>query len=883
MTARDAGYHHVTGVSSIQIDERSLEGSILDRLDAVADAQPQHEAISAADGSVTYRELGCNSRRVASSLLKIADEPQSIGLLFDRGVNHFAAMLGALRCGHRFVPLEPSYPADRLRHMIEDGGCRVMLTESCHRELGSNICGGGIRMLDVDELLRQGNDDSAMPIVPPSALAMIMYTSGSTGKPKGVVHSHLTLLQNCLRRSRAVGLGGDHRTAQLEPASYVPAVTVALLSLMNGSTLCPFRVREEGIPALVRWLGEERISSMRANPSLLRAIGAAIPRGSDFPHLQIIQTGGEVVRNSDLRMFYDKRFPNCTLFISYGTTESGIIAIHCVQRSDVERGDPVPVGSPVEGVIHEVLDESGAVLPAGAEGEVAPRSAFFSLGYWNRPEETARMFEKCNGSNLVRYRTGDIGRISDGLLFHLGRRDQQVKVRGHRIECGEIESAIMSGPGVNGCAVTPYVDVAGETRLAAYVVSHSADGALDQTKRRHLSERVPAHAIPTIFIPMGALPISPNAKLDRARLPDPLEWMKRTEAPALRSASKNDEAIRRTASLLADVWQDVLRCARPGLDDSFFRLGGDSLSAMHVCLELESRFNLQLPITRMFEADTLRKQALLLSGDDTAIRSEPLIILQHGTGSRTLLCVPGIAGHAWMFRHLAAAIGPEVTVIAANFPGLDTSQRPLDTIEALAEHILRAQPTAIADPEHVSIGGYSFGGWIAYEMARRLAARNTPPRRLFLWDCFHPSQRAIGQSWMDAKRLIRRTFRIGKANRSPLEAQFAAVADGCRSAARRYKPGPYREDVSFYVTTHELNRRRNPDPNGGWKQLCTGPFARRSFEVPHIDLFRIPAATTLARAISEDLGLKPLSDSIDPNHHTQSTTWRPSAVSPASP
>lgn len=844
---------------AIQIDERSLEGSILDRLDAVAGMQPEHQSISAPDGTASYRELCRDSRLVASSLLIHAEQPQSIGLFFDRGINHFAAMLGALRCGHRFVPLEPSYPADRLRHMIDDGGCRIVITEARQHEVASRVCGDGVRVLAVEDLLRQGDEARALPRIAPDALAMIMYTSGSTGKPKGVVHSHLSLLQNCLRRSRAVGLHGDHRTAQLEPASYVPAVTVALLTLMNGSTLCPFRVQEEGISALVRWLNTERISMMRANPTLLRAILAGMGSGSQFPHLRGIQTGGEPVRSSDLRMFYEKRLPNCSLFISYGSTESGIIAIHRCHPDDVDRGDPVPVGAAVEGVVHEIVDEAGNVLPIAAEGEIAPRSAYFSLGYWNRDEETARIFERSPQSTLVRYHTGDVGRIGpDGLLYHLGRRDQQVKVRGHRIECGEIESIIMACLGVIACAVAPFVDAEGETRLAAYIVAEEPDASLEGRLRHHLSTKIAAFALPAVFIPMGALPISPNAKLDRSRLPDPIEWMNRASAaiPASRATGGSNEAIRRTACLLSDVWQDVLRCPRPQLDDSFFRMGGDSLSAMQVCLELESRYSLRLPITRVFEADTIRKQAALLSDETAIIRSEPLVVLQQGTGNTGLLCIPGIAGHAWMFRHLAAALGPEVTVIGANFPGLDTTSQPLDRIEDLADYYINSPLKALLNCERLAIGGYSFGGLIAYEIARRLERSGAPPHSLLLWDCFHPRSPAADHWILETKRRLKRTLHIRPRGRSPLEAQFAAVADGCRIAAARYRnPLPTAISTVFSMTAEERARRRRPADAGGWRRSCTGPFRSRLFTSQHIDLFRMPAVLDMAAAVREDLGL----------------------------
>jgi amino acid adenylation domain-containing protein len=874
----------------IQIDERCLNGSIPDRFDAVSAFRAANEAVRAGGESISYAGLERRSRALAGSLAAVTGpQPQSVGLLFDRGIDHFAAMIGALRCGHRFVPLEPGYPAERLRRMLADSGASVVITDAEHAQQARELVADGL-VLEASQLIRGGDEGARLPVISPDRPAMIMYTSGSTGAPKGVVHSHRSLLHNCLRRSRAIGMTGNERSAQLEPASYIPAVTVALLALMNGATLCPFRAAEEGLARLVRWLRDEEITNLRATPTLLRAILQVMPDGRDFPSLRSIQTGGEPVRSSDIRAFLAKSFPNCSLAISYSTTETGTVAMAVADCGTADAGDPVSVGRPLEGVSIEIRDATGTNLPDGAEGAVIIRSRYLSPGYWNRPEETSQRFVKDEPTGEIAYSTGDIGFMREGALYHLGRSDQQVKVSGHRIECGEIESAIMSRADVSACAVVPFDDAAGATRLAAYVVCTIADRDLDPALREWLLARLPSFSVPAVFIPLGAIPENANAKLDRARLPDPRVFLESSRsaaraAPAStrRRLTLEDSAIRRLASTLADVWQDVLAIPRPGLDDCFFRSGGDSLAGMQLSLELHRRFSLDLPMTRLFEANTIRKQAMLLSERNSRIHTQPLVALeQSATGAHALLCIPGIAGHAWMFRHLAAALHPDVNVIGANFPGMDDSP-PLDRIEDLAQHYINsplpvsqgASPSSgeaagvkessnrlpLSTFTHLVVGGYSFGGLIAYELARQLRELNAGPSALFLWDCFHPAQPAAEQRWLDTKRLVKRAFHVGTRARTPLEGQFVRLADSCRRAARRFRDPPSIDlPVFLYMTDQERARRRGPTEIGGWERSCRGPIRGRRFAGQHIDLFRQPAVVEIAAAVREDLATLGLPD-----------------------
>lgn len=448
------------------------------------------------------------------------------------------------------------------------------------------------------------------------------------------------------------------------------------------------------------------------------------------------------------------------------------------------------------------------------------------------------------------------------MLVHLGRRDTQVKVLGHRIECAEIESHLLMHPTVSACVVRPFADRAGETCLSAYVVSSLTDAeTFDQQLRLWLQNMLPAYAVPSVFIRLGALPFNDNGKVDRSRLPDAREALDqqiaaRTAGHSNRGVEHENAGVRRIASLLSDLWQEILNSARPGFDDDFFQMGGDSLSGMQLCLELERRFQLNLPVASLFAHSTVRAQAHMLAGGSGTIHTAPLAALSNSITAHlpTLCCVPGLAGHAWMFRFLAHHLDGDVNVYGFNYPGLDTHERPMHNIQALATSYADELERSGAS-EHVTIGGYSMGGTIAFALASILEERGRQPQLLLLWDASLPVYGPVDRIW---RSLRCRLPRVRNRRRSALEQQMQRVADCGRAALARYRPTEYAGRAVFYGTTSRLTDQANTgDPAGGWARYCTGELTARFFATEHIDLFRPPHVAAIADAVRADMNIQP--------------------------
>ncbi|MGI9014562.1 MAG: AMP-binding protein [Phycisphaerales bacterium] len=341
-----------------------------ERLDGIASAIPDAPAVADADGELNYRDLSDGSRRIASSLLEeIGCENQSVALLFGRGAQQQTATMGVFRAGHRAVPLDASYPLERLRLIVEASQTRVILADAENMRLAESLLNPHAVARGFDALHARGDAERDFPAVDVNTPSLIIYTSGSTGIPKGAVHTHCTLLHNCLRRGKATGLVPGDRHSHFEPAGFIPAVTVSMLALLNGGTVCPFDPRTYGIARLIEFVAEQRISVMRATPSLLRAIFAALPCDQHLPALRCIPTGGEVVRSSDLRAFNAHALDGCALLITYGSSETGTLAMRRFCWGDPPDNDPIGIGTPLDDVEIDIVDEAtGEPAPLGNEG-----------------------------------------------------------------------------------------------------------------------------------------------------------------------------------------------------------------------------------------------------------------------------------------------------------------------------------------------------------------------------------------------------------------------------------------------------------------------------------------------------------------------------------
>jgi len=574
-------------------------GSIPDRFRAMVAEHGDRTAVESRGTVWTYRELDAVVRRVAGALRAAAGPGGGrVGLLLEHDAPMVAAVLGVLEAGHAYVPLDPLYPRDRLAFMLADAEAAVLVTNARNVALARALAGASLPIVNLDAL----EADEAAPVdarVVPEAVAYILYTSGSTGQPKGVVQSHRNVLHHIGVYANNLHLGPGDRLALLASFSFDAAVMDLFGALLSGACLCLQDVREEGVDGLAAWLADERITIYHSTPTLYRALLVGLPEAASFPDVRVVVLGGEEVVRRDVELYRRHFSPDCLFVNGLGPTESTVSFQQFIDRRTPLTGWSVPVGLAVVDTELVLLDPEGRVAPLA--GEIGIRSAHVALEYWRRPELTAAAFlPDPDGGDRRIYRTGDLGRLRpEGTLEFLGRRDDQVKIRGFRIEPAEVESVLDTHPGVRRSVVVAREDDGdGERYLAAYLVPAGEPAPAAAELHAYVRDRLPAYMVPSNFVMLEALPLTPSGKVDRRGLPAP---------DHLARAPRNVSVAPRTAmeAAVAEIWSEVLGVEPIGVEDNFFELGGHSLMATRVLSRLRARLHVDVPLRALFEAPTV--------------------------------------------------------------------------------------------------------------------------------------------------------------------------------------------------------------------------------------------------------------------------------------
>ncbi|HEX7239654.1 MAG TPA: amino acid adenylation domain-containing protein, partial [Longimicrobiaceae bacterium] len=560
---------------------------------------PGAPAVVSAAETLTYAELDRRADRLARRLAGLGVGPDArVAVCVERSAELVAALLGVLGAGAAYVPLDPGYPADRLAFALADSGARVLLTQE---RLRDRLPADGIEVVLVDgEAAADG--DAAGADVGPDHLAYVIHTSGSTGTPKGVAVPHGALASHMRWMLRAYPLSAGDRVLQKTPVGFDASVWELWAPLLAGATLVmapPDAHRDTA--ALARIVESERITVLQVVPSLLAAMadGGGLARCTG---LRRLFCGGEALPAELAERARSET--GAEVVNLYGPTEVCIQSVTHAYAGG-EPGATVPIGRPVDGVRAVVLDPAGEPAPAGVAGELYLGGAQLARGYLGRPDLTAERFvpdpfSAAPGERL--YRTGDRARrLPDGALEFLGRVDQQVKVRGFRIEPGEVEAALRRHPSVRDAVV-----VAREERLVGYVVGAGADAA---ELRAFLRASLPEHMVPSALVALDAFPLTPGGKLDRRALPAPEGDPGAGHAPPRTS----------TEAALAAIFAAVLRREEVGVHAHFFDLGGHSLLATRVVSRVREEFGVEVPLRAVFEAPTV---AALAERVDEAMRAE---------------------------------------------------------------------------------------------------------------------------------------------------------------------------------------------------------------------------------------------------------------------
>ncbi|HEX7771130.1 MAG TPA: amino acid adenylation domain-containing protein, partial [Pyrinomonadaceae bacterium] len=590
----------------IEFKDEDIEQPIARRFEQQVNTYPRNVAVKTSSFKWTYEELNRIANRVARSvLLRNGPAAEQVALLFKHDAPMVAAILGALKAGKPYVPLDTGYPVKRLSYMLQDSQAKLILTNNKSLALANALAVEQVPVINIDEIGDLPVDDINLPVTPES-LAYILYTSGTTGEPKGVVQNHRNVLHHIRCYTNGLHITPEDRLTLLSSYSFDAAIMDIFGALLNGAGLYPVDLRDGGVDQLYECIADDEITIYHSTPTVYRYFAGGLNDSDVFPQLRLVVLGGEEVVPADVGLF-KKQFPSeCILVNGFGPTESTVSLRYFINRDTEVTRSTVPMGYPVEHTEVLILDEAGEPVLPHAVGEIAIRGKHVALGYWQREELTRKAFLP-GADHKITYRTGDLGRLlADGSIEFRGRKDSQTKVRGHRVETSEIEAVLREHPAIiEAAAVVDSGTNEGDARLVAYIVPDEEMPPLVSEIRAHLKNKLPDYMLPSLFIFVDAMALTSNGKLDRRSLPAPYQI--RPESPTPYAAPRTPQE-----ETLADIWAQLLHVDRIGIDDNFFELGGDSLMIFQLISRIHEVFSIRLPMRTLLEKSTIAEQAELL-------------------------------------------------------------------------------------------------------------------------------------------------------------------------------------------------------------------------------------------------------------------------------
>ncbi|MFI5836678.1 amino acid adenylation domain-containing protein [Micromonospora sp. NPDC051300] len=709
---------------------------------------PGAVALIAEERHLTYADLDAAANRVAHGLRAHGARPGTlVAVCAERGPALVVGLLGVLKSGAAYLPLDPEHPPDRLAFMITDAGVPVVLTAPATRPALPPPADGGRTpepvVLDLDDPLVWAAypDTVPRPLATADDVAYAIYTSGSTGRPKGVLNGHRGIVNRLLWMQRRYRLDATDAVLQKTPAGFDVSVWEFFWPLLTGARLVLARPGGHKDAAYLRDLiVAEGVTTTHFVPSMLAMFLAEDEIERCATLRRVICSGEELP--VDLAQRTLRRIPQADLHNLYGPTEAAIdVTAHHCTAENVRGRARVPIGTPIDNMRVHVLDEHGEPQPVGVPGELHLAGVGLAHGYLRRPELTGQKFVPdpfgAAPGTPARpwpddrlYRTGDLARrLADGSVDFLGRIDGQVKIRGLRIELGEIEAALRDQPGVADAAVAVREDRPGDKRLVAYVTGGPPEAGV---LRAALRRRLPDYMVPTAVVTLDGLPLTLSGKLDRRALPAP---------PSGRGTTAGLVVPRTpTEHLVADIWKQVLGVDAVGVDDDFFDLGGHSLLATQVVARLRRAVGAGVSVMDLFKHRTVAELAALV--DTPAADRGPRELLHEltrpmsGLAERTLVCVPYGGGSAVVYQPLADALPERHRLLSLAIPGHDVGlQEEALSFDALAGGCV-AEIIARTEGPIVLYGHCAIGSALIVEIDRRLEERGRIPEAVYVGAMF---------------------------------------------------------------------------------------------------------------------------------------------------
>ncbi len=764
-------------------------GTLVDLFTAQVQRTPDAMAVAHHEEQLSYRELNERANQLAWRLRELGVGPETrVGLMVARSIEMVVGLLSVLKAGAAYVPLDPSSPHERLKHMMEDSGARLVLS-SKSLAATAELEDREVLLMEAEEWHGYSKEDLRIPI-DPAQLAYVIYTSGSTGRPKGVGVEHRQLVNYIWAIGEKLQIEPGMRLALVSTHAADLGYTMIFPSLCYGGCLDVIDadwVLDAG--KLAEHFSRHPADYLKIVPSHLRALLNSSEGRELLPRRWLV-SGGEASSWDFIQQV--KETGSCRVLNHYGPTETtvGVLTYDTTQNDGRKpRTGMVPVGRPLSNAKAYVLDSEFNPVGVGITGEIHIGGAGVARGYLKRADLTAEKFVPDPYSVKVggrMYRTGDLGRyLESGNIEFLGRKDQQVKVRGFRIELGEIEAALQEHEGVRQAVVIAQEDESGDKQLVAYVVVAEEESGASTTGnngsvqggqrsnewREHLLSKLPEYMVPSAYVELEKLPLNANGKIDRKRLPKPEQESTREEEYV---GPRNE-----TEETLCRLWEEVLKRERVGIHDNFFKSGGHSLRAVQLMSRVKTAFAIDMPLVVIFSAPTVARMAehiTALKGDERQQASPILVNIQSHGMSAPFFCVHAIGGEVISYGELSQELGMEQPFYGLQSPPARFFAKSDISIEQLAT-IYNREIRSVQPNGPYTLGGWSMGGLVAWEMAQQLIKEGQTVGLLALIDTTPPAK------YLEAE---------DKADDLPMLARFALNMSGLVGR----DPGPLVERFS---------------------------------------------------------------------------------------
>ena len=698
--------------------EITIDENILDLLKGSNEKYPGNKAVTYKSNSITYLELNNRSNQIARYLIeseiKVGDV---VALSTDRNIEMLIVLLGIMKSGATYLPIDPEFPTNRVEYMLQDSSTKlILLSEKYKNKFHTHA-----KQITIEDVIAKLDEvDHSINSVKISFddIAYILYTSGSTGMPKGTKITHQNFANFAISMVKTPGIHFSDKILAITTVSFdisyleliVPLTTGAEIVIANAEDAKDGRV-------LLEMLENENISILQATPSRWQML---LDCGWTKKYDLKIFTGGEALTKELAEKLLER---SSEIWNMYAPTET---TIYSIVKKITHKNQPVTIGLPINNTSVYILNENNNNVPNGVIGEICIGGAGVANGYLNQPKLTDEKFiiDPFSLQGTKMYKTGDLGKISeDGEIICLGREDNQVKIRGYRIELGEIESLLLKQDGIQQAVVLAIEDQHGDKKLVAYLIIDSNIVKTDLLEgnqlhpneeiikkwKNNLIQELPLYMLPDNYIIMDKFPLTPNAKIDRKSFPKPNSIIHR---------SNNQFNFTVNERLIAEIWSEVLDLNNLVPTDDFFELGGHSLIAVKVMVDIEKATGVRLPLAILFENSTIQKLALQLDKNECHEEWNSLIPIKKSGKKPPLYFIHGQGMNIIVFKSLLNEIENEQPLYGIQPKGLNPEVEPLDSIESIAADYVREIVAANPDGPY-SIVGYSAGGVIALEMVNQ--------------------------------------------------------------------------------------------------------------------------------------------------------------------